>query len=299
MRNERYKIGEILFDIGNERRTAGAGKEALFGKLLRFRKRDHIRAECRFDHRVEAKLLQAGDDLTQFSVCKLTRDGRSDNRIYLVVSVAVAVFDNIDNVKDERFFGDSTPRTLIYASTAGNALVIVNGCGVVRVDRYSLYLTSVLAGALAVGDSREGTYLGAHTAFNAFRFIDMSDVVVVKGYRAPFTNVLASVGKTASAGIGDLVACRRAFVASDVDNLDNVGVFGVTAHCELDPFGEDRAFLINAAAHCRILARRDHFGNFQYFVEQGIVPCVPCDLAQDLIFKMLYLSIEFSHNTFL
>lgn len=53
---------EVLLDVGNECRAAGACEEALFRKLCRFLIRNHICAERRFDDMIEAEALDAGDE---------------------------------------------------------------------------------------------------------------------------------------------------------------------------------------------------------------------------------------------
>ena len=42
------------------------------------------------------------------------------------------------------------------------------------------------------------------------------------------------MGKTAAAGVGDLVSAHGAFVAGGFDNLDDISVVYVSAHGKLD-----------------------------------------------------------------
>ena len=95
-----HHLREILFDIGYERRTAGACKESFFGKLSCLGKKHHICAESRFDHRMESQNFQAGDDLSEFCVSKLTGNRRSNHRIELVFCVVFALFDEVYNVEN-------------------------------------------------------------------------------------------------------------------------------------------------------------------------------------------------------
>ena len=117
-------------------------------------------------------------------------------------------------------------------------------------------------------------------------------MIAVKGERAETADVLAAVRKAAAAGIGDLVAAHGALVAGDVDNLNGVRR---AADSYLDPLVEYRSFLVNAAAHGRRVAGNDGLRYLEKILEQGVVPCKSCNLAQDFIFKVLYLSVEFSH----
>ena len=65
------ELRERGFNILNERRTAGAGEDALFGELLCLAHCDHIGAERRLDNVVEAELLKTGYYLTELCVGEL------------------------------------------------------------------------------------------------------------------------------------------------------------------------------------------------------------------------------------
>ena len=47
-------------------------------------------------------------------------------------------------------------------------------------------------------------------------------MIVVKGNGTAFADILASVSKAASAGLGDLIAAHGAFIAGNIDNLNNI-----------------------------------------------------------------------------
>ena len=128
------------------------------------------------------------------------------------------------------------------------------------------------------------TYLCALTAFNALGFIYMSNVVVVKGNCTTLTHVLTTVGKTSAAGCGNFVTCGRAFIAGDIDNLNNVLVILITAHGDLYTLTENSALLIDTAAHCGVGTGRDDLGYLHDIFKQGIAPRLARYLTQYFIF---------------
>ncbi len=74
----------------------------------------------------------------------------------------------------------------------------------------------------------------AHAAaFLTFRLVDVRDVILVEGKRAEAADVLAAVCEAAAAGVGHFVTAHRALVACDLDDLDNIGIVAVAAHCDL------------------------------------------------------------------
>ena len=241
----RSEVGECLLNVSNECRAAGACKEALFYELCGFAERDHICAESRFNNGVEAEALDTGYDLTELRIGKLAGDRGSDDSVYLVFGILFALQNHIDNVKDIGLIGDRAERALIYASTAGNALIVVDLCIFVfgmLCDRADLACT--FARTLEVLDRAVRTNLSTHTAVYALGFVNVSNVVFVKGDRALLTYVFATVSKTATAYVSYLVTADRTFVASSGDNLDDVGVGAVAAHGELHAVVNDRSFLV-------------------------------------------------------
>lgn len=123
----------------------------------------------------------------------------------------------------------------------------------------------------------------------------MRDMVFVEGQRALLANVLATVGETASAGVCDLVSADGTFIASDLDYLDDVGILSVAADGKLDTLAEDRALLVYAATHRRLVSGNDGLGNVDAVLKEGIVPGKASNLAEYLIFQMLNFCIKFSH----
>ena len=123
----------------------------------------------------------------------------------------------------------------------------------------------------------------------------MSDMVTVKGYCAEAADVLAAVCKAAAAGVCYLVAAHRAFVAGDINDLDNIWVALIAAHSHFYSFGEYSSFLINAAAHGRGLTGDYGLRDIYCCFRQAICPGFPCDFTQDFVFQMLYFRIKFSH----
>ena len=129
--------------------------------------------------------------------------------------------------------------------------------------------------------------------FFTLGLINMRDVLIVKGYRAEAADILAPVCETSAAGVGHLISADRTFVARYFNDLDNIRVVAVSAHSDLYPLGKYGALLINAASHGRRIARDDDIRDIEHILQQRIVPCLSCHLAEDLIFKVLYLCIEF------
>ena len=75
-------------------------------------------------------------------------------------------------------------------------------------------------------------------------------MVMVKGNCTTLTNILATVSKTTSAGVSYLIACCGTFIAGDINNLNNIGVFMVTAHSDFNALRKNCTFFINATTHC-------------------------------------------------
>ena len=292
------QLRELRLDVLHECGAAGAGQQTLLGKLLCLCHSHHICAQRSLDDVVEAKSFQARDDLTKLCVGELRRDRGSDDGIYLIVTaagVSLALLEDIDGVNDIRFVRDRAKRALIYARTALDALGVIDLRSLVLVHRDCLDLTSILAGTLTADDGSKGTYLCARAAFLTLALIDMCHVVAVKGQSAKLTNVLAAVCKTAAAGVGDLVAAYGTLIAGDIDDLDDVGVFLIAAHCELNALTKNCALLVYAAAHCGLLTGSQLFGNIYHILQKLIFPRQACNLTQDLVFQMLYFCIKFTH----
>ena len=111
---------------------------------------------------MEAQIFKTGYYLTQLCICKLAGDrGGNDG-----VNAVFLALQQIYNACDVGFVGDSAEGTLIYAGTAGGALVVVDLCASVLVYGDRLDLAGVLAGTGTVYDSRKGTNLCAGIAFN-------------------------------------------------------------------------------------------------------------------------------------
>ena len=120
----------------------------------------------------------------------------------------------------------------------------------------------------------------------------MRNMLAVKGECAEAADILTTMGEASAAGVGDLVSAHGTLVAGDVDNLYNVRV---AADSYLDSLAEYCSFFVDTAAHGRRVAGDDGFRYLEKIFKQRVIPCKPRDLAQDFIFKILYLSVEFSH----
>lgn len=162
-----HHAGKILFDVGYKRRTAGACKESLFGKLSCLGKKHHICAESRFYNGVETELFKSRNDLTEFRIGELAGNRGSNHCVKFVLGVVFALFDEVDYVKDIRLVRNRAPRTLIYACAALYALGIVDFRRAVFVHGDSLDLASHFAGTLMVGDCAVRTNFRACAALFA------------------------------------------------------------------------------------------------------------------------------------
>ena len=226
---------EGLFDVADEPGAAGAGQKALFHQLTAFGIRYHIGAERCFRHRIKAQLLEPGDHLPQPGIGELAGDGGCNHGVDMVFAVVLAFFDHVDDIEDVGFIGDGAEGTLIDARPAGDAGIVIDGRRLVLVHGDGLYLAGVFTGALAVHNGGIGADTGAGAAVHALGFIDVRNVVM-EGDGALGTDVLAAAGQTPAAGIGHLVAAHGAFVAGDIDDLDDVGVLLIAAHGHPYPF---------------------------------------------------------------
>jgi hypothetical protein len=161
---------------------------------------------------------------------------------------------------------------LIYPRTAPNALGVVNGSGFFFVHRNCLDLARVLAGTLAADDCGVGANLGARATFAAFGFIDVCHVVVVKGESTKLAHVLTTVSQASAAGVGYFISANGAFIASDVNDLNDVGVAFVATHCNFDAFTENGSLLVNTATHGGLLSGSELLGNVHYVLQKLILP---------------------------
>ena len=80
---------------------------------------------------------------------------------------------------------------------------------------------------------------------------------MVEGYCSLLAYIFASMSKTATTGGGNLVACGGTLVTGNIDNLNNVGGFLISAHGDFYTFLKNSPLLINAAAHCRSFSGND------------------------------------------
>ncbi|CCX42320.1 unknown [Clostridium sp. CAG:1024] len=282
------------FNIAHERRAAAAREQTLFYKLARLLEGDHIRAERGLDHGMEAQRLDARNDLPELCVGELARNGGRDGGIHAEGIRLRALPEQPDHIENVRFFRERAERALIDARAAGNALVVVDGRVAPLVHGDCADLTGVLAGALVVLDRAVWADACAAAAVDALFLVDDCLLVRVEPDRSARADVLAAVRKAAAAVLGHGVAAGGAFVTGDVERLDHVGVFGVAAHGEFDTLGEDRAFFIDAAAHGRLPSGDDGLRDVQQVLVERPVPCKACDLAQHLVFHVLYLGVEFA-----
>ena len=137
--------------------------------------------------------------------------------------------------------------------------------------------------------------LCAHTALNALCFVDYRLLVLVKRDSAFLAGVLTAVSYTASAGVGDFIAADGALITGNADTLDNIRVILVAAHCKLDALLNDSSLFIHAAAHCRLGAGDNRFGNIVDCFKQITLKRLAGNLTEHLVFQILNLCVKFSH----
>ena len=180
-----HHLGELLVDIAYESRAAGAGEEALFGKLACFCIGNDIGAQSCFDNVIEAEALESGDDLAKLCITELAGDGRCNNGINIECLGCFAFTQHLDSDQNEGFLGNCSEGALIYACAALDALVVINVCYVVFALRDSLNLAGAFAGTLAVGDGAVGACLRTLAALNALVGIDVGFLILVSLIRPP------------------------------------------------------------------------------------------------------------------
>ena len=119
---------------------------------------------------------------------------------------------------------------------------------------------------------------------------------MIKRNRTALTNIFTTMRQTSTAEIRNHMSRFRTFITGDIDDLDDlIGIFGNAIDSDLNTLGQNGALLINTAAHCRFLAGNELCGNVHNVLEKLIIPCKTGYLAQYFIFKVLDLSIEFTH----
>ena len=106
-------------------------------------------------------------------------------------------------------------------------------------------------------------------------------------------NVLAAVGNAAPAGIADVVTGHGAFITSDVDDLDDVGIVFIPTQSQLDTFLHDGPLLVDAAPHSGLILNNE-LGNLGVGVQQAVLKGIAGNLPQYLILQILHLCVEFS-----
>ena len=109
--------------------------------------------------------------------------------------------------------------------------------------------------------------------------------------------VLAAMRDAAAARGRDHNALDRAFVARNRQHLDHVFVLAIAAQRQLHALIDDRALLIDAAAHRRLALRDDRLGDREQLVRLQIVLQRQLrHMAQDLVFQFLNVGIKQRHS---
>ena len=302
VRNVLCKLGEVLFHEHDERGAARRREDALLLPLLRLVIERDVRAERRFHDLVEAEPADARYDLFDLRILELADDGGRDDGVHVVLFAVFALFQDLDGVHDEGLIHDRAEGALVHARAAHDALIVVDDRLFVLADGDRLDLAGGDARALLRDDRAVRARLGALAAFDALGLIH--DRLVVDDLDRPFrADLLAAVHDAAAAGGRHEDAADGAFVAGDVDDLDDVGVLPVAAERELDALLHDGALLEHAAAHRGFRSRRDLLGNVYVQVLVTMLIFVADDRFEHVVFEFLYRCVENSfvvgHKKFL
>ena len=254
-------------------------------------------AESRLDYRKEAESFDTSNYLSELGIGELTGNRRSNYSISLIFRIADTALNHIDYLQNIRLIGYRAEGTLIYARSAGYTFIVVYMRRLGLVHTYCLDLAGALAGTNIIVYRAVRANLGAHTALDAFALVNVRYVIVVEGDSSALAHVLATVSKTAAARACYLVTAHRTLVAGYIYNLNDVLVARVTAHSDFYTLAENGAFLINAAAHSRLSAGNNGFRDVEGSLGKSARPSLARDLAQNLIFEILYLCIKLFHST--
>ena len=236
------------------------------------------------DDLIEAKLLYSRHDLPQLRVGELARYRRSDDRINMLFFL-----QKLYRIENEGLIRQRAERAAIHARAAGDALFVVDGCGLVLAHRDRLYLAGVLAGALTADYSGVG-------AVDAAFLVDMGMMMLIMRYRAFGTCILTAMCDTSAAVVGDNISARRAVVTGNVERLDNVRIFSVAAGRKLDALGQNSPLLIHTAAHGGHLAWDYLLRYIKYRFCEIAFPCMLGYCAQHLVFQMLDFGVKLVHK---
>ena len=113
--------------------------------------------------------------------------------------------------------------------------------------------------------------------------------------RTKLTRIRTAVCQTATTMLSDFISANRTLIAGDLHDFNDIVIVRIAAHCHLDLFTHDRAFLEYAATHRWLLARNNLHWNIQNSFEQCAIPCHTRNLAQHFITKILGSGVKFSH----
>ena len=297
VRLEPEHILMLLFDVVDKGRAAGRGQEALLDQLAGLFQGDHIGAQRDLDDVGEAQRLDAGHDLTQLGALELAGDGRSDEGIDLPVGAGQYFLQAVDNGQQIGLVGDGAEGALIDTGAAVGTLGFVDLGNAVFVHGDGAGLAVTDAGTLEVVDGAVGADAGAAAALDALGLVDAGLLVFVEIDGVAGAGLLAAVGNAATAVGGDQIARYGAFVAGDVDDLDDlVGVFGHAVDGDLDALGQNGALFIDAAAHGGLGAGGDQLGDAGEAFHQVAFEGMTGHLTQNFIAQVLNLGIKSLHG---
>ena len=121
-------------------------------------------------------------------------------------------------------------------------------------------------------------------------------MVMIKGDGAAPACILTPVCQTSTAGIRHLIPDGGTVITCNVNDLNDIAA-GFAAHGQLDPFGKDCTFLVDAAPHRRHFPGNNHLGNVHDIFKQSVVPRLTGHFPQHLVFEILNLGIKFTHDS--
>ena len=122
----------------------------------------------------------------------------------------------------------------------------------------------------------------------------MRNMLFIEGECAKLTHILAVMRKTATARLAYLVSAGRTFVARYTDNLNDIRVVFISAHCHLDALLNDCSLLIDTATRARYISRNNLFRYIKNGFKERAVPLSAGNLLQNLVVYIFYLGIKSS-----
>ena len=277
-------------------RTAGSCFPFLFfdsmGKFFRFRNRNHIAADGRFHHIIEAQFLDTCKNLFHFYITELAGNSRRNGCIHMIFCIIDRISDQIQYIHDKGFIHDGTKRTLADTGTTGNAFIMVDHRFSVFVHLNCTYRAGTHAGTHYFTDGTKRTVLFAFTAFDTQFLIDVSSVVH-NGNRTSGAVFLTLMTQTATTGVTDYKSVQRTFITGRIQYIDDNIIFCGLQHQMYTVF-DNVSFLIDTAAEHGLWPGNDRFCDISF--QKRIF--YQCAAEKTACYFFIYQILDILHITF-